>query len=87
MRTFLKHLFTGVDNSTYDLGKVLWAQLALGFLGISGWFYGAGHGNFDPIAWAGGAAAILAGGAGSIKLKQSTEPGAPDVTVPPKPAG
>ena len=76
MRKFFNDLFTTADNSTYDLGRVLWAKLCVGFLGISIASYLSGHANFDPVTWAGGACAVLAGGAGSLKLKQTTEPGA-----------
>ena len=76
MQRFFRHLFASSDNKTYDLGCILWAQMGIAFVAVSGWAYGSGHASFDPVAWGGGAAAILAGGAGGLKLKQSTEPGA-----------
>ena len=74
MQKFFRHLFTSSDNKTYDLGCILWAQMGIAFVAVSGWAYSSGHASFDPVAWGGGAAAILAGGAGGLKLKQSTEP-------------
>jgi hypothetical protein len=74
MSEFFKHLFTGIDNKTYDLGRVLWAKISIVYCLISGWH--VYHGNtFDPQQWAIGASAILAGGGGSIALKAKTEPG------------
>ena len=81
MKTFLTHLFTTSDNTTFDLGRILWAKMGLAFVGLSVWFYGMGHGSFDPVAWSAGAAGILAGGAANLKIKQSTEPGASNAGV------
>ena len=75
MKAFLTHIFTASDNSTFDLGRILWAKMSFVFVGLSLWFYGSGHGQFDPVTWAAGAAGILAGGAGGLKIKESTEPG------------
>jgi len=69
----LKHLFTGIDNTTWDLGRVLWAKISFVFCVISGW-HTYHTGTFDPQAWAIGASAILAGGGGAIALKSKTEP-------------
>ena len=70
----LNHLFTGVDNQTYDLGRVLWALTILGFLAESGWAVIGHAAVFDPMAWGTGAAALLAGGGAALRLKTSTEP-------------
>jgi len=75
VKKFFTHLFTSADNTTFDLGRILWAQISVSFVAISGWAYGSGHANFDPVTWAAGAAAILTGGAANLKIKQSTEPG------------
>jgi hypothetical protein len=74
MTDFLRHLFTGRDGVTFDLGRVLWIKLATAFVALSAWHVLHG-GAFDPMAWAGGAAAILAGGGAALGLKASTEPG------------
>lgn len=67
-------LFTGKDNLTWDLGRVLWAKMALAYVGLSGWH--VIHATaFDPVAWGTGAAAVLAAGGAAIGLKAHTEPG------------
>lgn len=71
--TFVKHIFTGVDNQTFDIGRILWAKMCLVYCVISGW-HAYHSGAFDPQAWAVGASAILAGGGGAIALKSKTEP-------------
>lgn len=70
---FLRDLFTGKDGVTFDLGRVLWATVAAGFMALSGWAAWRG-GAFDPIAWAAGAGAILAAGGAALGLKSHTEP-------------
>lgn len=69
----LKHLFTGVDNSTYDLGRVIWAHFAVVYSVISAWHLYQG-GVFDPVSWCAGAGALMASGSGALLLKKSTEP-------------
>ena len=70
----LKHLFTGIDNATFDLGRVLWGIMGAGFVFLSGWHVGHG-GAFDPVSWGTGAAGLLAGGGIGIAAKSKTEPG------------
>jgi len=73
MFKFFKHMFTGIDNETYDLGRILWAKISVVFCIVS--IYHTVHtGQFDPQAWAIGASSILAGGGGAIALKAKTEP-------------
>jgi len=74
VRGALKQMFTGADNSTLDLGRILWAHMAVGYLVITGYHAVVSSGPLDPIAWGGGAAAVLAGGGGSLALKAGTEP-------------
>lgn len=73
MADFFRHLFTGKDGQSWDLGRVLWAVVTLAFIGLSGFALWRG-GAFDPMAWAGGAGAILAAGGGALMLKRNTEP-------------
>lgn len=68
-----KHMFTGVDNMTWDIGRILWAKLSVVYCLITG-YQAYAHGAFDPQSWAIGASAILAGGGGSLALKSKTEP-------------
>jgi hypothetical protein len=70
----LKQMFTGKDNKTLDLGRVLWAKAVVAFLAIG--FYGIYKGNpMDYLAYGTGLAAVLAAGGAAIGLKAKTEPG------------
>jgi hypothetical protein len=68
-----KHAFTGVDNSTIDIGRILWAIGTLTFLGCSVYYLVAEH-HWDCIAFGTGFGAVLAGGGLGLKLKENTEP-------------
>ena len=71
----LKDMFTGVDNETLDLGRILWAKLILFYAIITSWhLYQNGHGSFDFMSWSTGAAGLLAGGGAGLRLKAPTEP-------------
>jgi len=68
-----KHMFTGKDNQTIDLGRVLWAKAVVAFLGLA--FYGVYKGNpVDYMAFGTGLAAVLAAGGAAIGFKAKTEP-------------
>lgn len=73
MKKFFKDLFTGKDNRTYDIGRVLWFQSIQAFMGISIYAIYKG-GTFDPVLWGAGLAALLGGGGAAIGLKSTTEP-------------
>lgn len=70
----MKNLFTGIDNQTPDLGRVLWALAVLTFLGISIKAYGVAGVPFDPTAWGLAVVGVLGGGAAALRIKASTEP-------------
>lgn len=69
----IKNMFTGVDNETWDIGRILWAKVSIVYCAISS-YHVVAHGAFDPQNWAIGASAILAGGGGALSLKSKTEP-------------
>lgn len=76
MKKFFRDIFTGKDNRTYEMGRVLWFQSVQAFVLIS--VYSIYKGNeFDPITWGAGIAALIAGGGAAIKLKADTEPSHP----------
>lgn len=74
MRELMRHLFTGKDNATFDLGRLLWAKGSIAFTALSA--YSVHKGNpFDPVAWGTGFGAMLAAGGAAIWAKRDTEPG------------
>jgi len=73
MLNAIKSAFTGKDNNTIDLGRVLWAKMSLVFCGAS--IYAIYNGQaFDPSMWGVGAGAVLAAGGAGIAAKAKTEP-------------
>lgn len=73
-------MFTGIDNETLDLGRIIWAKVSLVYCAVSA-FHAYKTGQFDPQQWAIGAGAIMTAGGGSLALKAKTEPDKP--TTPP----
>lgn len=70
---FLKDLFTGKDNATWDLGRILWFQGSIVYSAMT--IYSLYQGiAIDPLNWATGFGALLAGGGAAIRLKYATEP-------------
>ena len=69
----IKHLFTGVDNITWDLGRILWAKISVVYCALTA-YHVIHTGTMNPQDWAIGASAILAGGGGGLALKAKTEP-------------
>lgn len=70
---FFKDMFTGRDNRTYDIGRVLWFQSVQAFILISLYSIHKG-GQFDPVLWGAGLAALITGGGASLSMKHRTEP-------------
>jgi hypothetical protein len=73
LQNFLKHLFTGKDNETFDVARVLWAVGVLFFLGLSTYDMLKGH-DFRPMDWGTGLGLVLAGGGTGVAVKSKTEP-------------
>lgn len=69
----LKAMFTGKDNATIDLGRVLWAKMSIVYCVATFVSQQQGH-PLQFELWAAGAAALLAGGGGALALKAKTEP-------------
>ena len=73
LKKFFKDILTGKDNSTYDMGRVLWVQGAISYCAIA--FVAVYRDqHWDPIAFGTGFAAILAAGGAAMKFKETTEP-------------
>lgn len=69
----VKNTFTGKDNETIDMGRVLWAAGAFSFLGLAGYAIYKGQ-TWDAVAFGTGFGAILAAGGFGLKMKENTEP-------------
>ena len=69
----VRHTFTGKDNKTVDLGRVMWFVGAVVFMGISVYFVWK-TGQWNPLEWGSGLAAINGGSGAAVKLKESSEP-------------
>jgi hypothetical protein len=67
------HLFSGKDNTTLDIGRILWAISVVTFLLLSAYSIHNGQ-LFDPIAWGTGIGLVLGAGGAAIAIKSTTEP-------------
>lgn len=72
-KKFFKDIFTGKDNRTFDMGRVLWFQSVQAFILVTIYSLHKG-GSFDPVVWGAGLAALIAGGGAAIGIKANTEP-------------
>lgn len=72
-KRILRHTFTGPDNATVDIGRVLWFIGAIAFIAISAFFVWK-TGQWNPLEWGSGFAAVNGGSAAGIKLKEKSEP-------------
>lgn len=74
----IKQTFTGADNKTLDIGRILWAMSVISFLVMG--FYGIWKGQvMDYLAFGTGIAAVMAAGGAALGMKANSEP------KPPKP--
>ena len=71
-------IFSGKDNKTVDLGRVLWAAGVVVYFALSIHAVWVKTWIFDPVAWGTGFGAILAAGGAALWAKSSTEPDEPD---------
>lgn len=73
MKEFFTKLFSGADNTTVDLGRILWAKMSLVYCGAT--IYAIAEGQpFAPELWGLGAGAVLAAGGAGLAFKAKTEP-------------
>jgi hypothetical protein len=69
-------IFTGKDQHTVDIGRILWAVGILVYFALS--IHSVWHGTvFDPVSWGTGFSAIMASGGAALWMKSSTEPESP----------
>jgi hypothetical protein len=74
MRGICRTIFTGADNESFDIARVMWACAAFAlflFQGYAMMFHGL---VFSPMEFAGAFATISAGHGVALKLKSETEP-------------
>ena len=73
MGHFFRTAFTGADNSSVDLGRVLWGVSTVAFLSFElvAIFRGA---TFEPMTFAGALSTLAIGHGASLRLKGETEP-------------
>lgn len=68
MKKFFKHLFTGKDNQTFDIARVLWAIGVVAFIGCAV-YHTYFKGEFDASSYGLGFGSVLAGGGAGIGIK------------------
>lgn len=73
MIEFFKHIITGIDNNTYDIGRFSFIITNILFLLFTGYVVYIKQ-TFDMQSFGIAYGAICAGFGAMIKLKQDTEP-------------
>jgi hypothetical protein len=69
---FIKHIFTGADGVTYDVGRVSWA-VSLGAVCAAG-LHSAWKGAIDLIAFGTAISAVVIAHGAALGFKKETEP-------------
>lgn len=75
MMKLLKDCFTTADGESFDIGRVLWAQGVIVFLGLAIYSVAWQGRPFDMQAFGIGLGATLAAGGAALGWKAKTEPG------------
>lgn len=70
---FIRKITTGRDNETPDLIRIGGILIGFQFVLLAGWDAFGLRNAFDPMAYGGGAAALLAAIGAALRFKQSTE--------------
>lgn len=71
--TFIRKITTGKDNQTPDVIRIGGILIGFQFILLAGWDAFGLRNAFDPMAYGGGAAALLAAIGAALRFKQSTE--------------
>lgn len=69
----IRDLFSGRDNYSLDIGRILWAFGTLVFIIMSVYDI-IKNSSFNYINWGIGFASVLGAGGVALKLKETTEP-------------
>lgn len=72
----LKHISTGKDGESYDIGRIMWIVGVIAYIGLSG-FQVFKTGTFNYVEWGTGFGILNTGSGAAIMLKRTTEPSAP----------
>ena len=75
MRAFIWSAFTGRDNASVDIGRVLWFMTHVFHNVMTGFAIFAHGQTFDPMSYSGATAAISTSFGAVLMIKKSTEPG------------
>lgn len=73
MLTFVRKITTLRDNESPDLIRIGGILIGFQFVLLAGWDAFGLRNAFDPMAYGGGAAALLAAIGAALRFKQSTE--------------
>jgi hypothetical protein len=85
MKSVIKDMSTGIDGESFDFIRILGMLTIVVALSLSVFVVVWRNATFDMQQFGLGIGLVFAAVAGALKLKESTEPGAPDnPTVPPK---
>lgn len=74
IKKMLMDSLTTKDGQSFDLGRIIWAQGAMLFFGLTIYNVVFLHVPFDYIAFGSGFGVISAGSGAALMLKKSTEP-------------
>lgn len=74
--SLIRTAFTGADNNSVDIGRVLWAFLTVIMAALEAWVVVRGQ-AFDALGFATASAAMLTAGGAALAFKKGTEPEAP----------
>ena len=74
MKSILIHLFTGQDNTTFDIGRVLWALSVVVFLVLAIFAVVYKGQSWNPQDYGTGLGLVLAAGGAALGFKASAEP-------------
>ncbi len=80
MQKFFRHLFTGKDGRTYDIGRVLLFEIVQAFILLTIYAMYKG-GTFDPLIFGGGLASIMGASMAGLAMKGNVEPEALSITT------
>ena len=73
IKEIILQTFTGADNKSIDVGRILWAMSVVSFLVMG--FYGIWKGQvMDYLAFGTGIAAVMAAGGAALGMKANSEP-------------